>query len=57
MTSISPGPKLLEATAEVPSRDFKSNSHTLKYIGIESIDALGKVIQIHTNFGQNITWK
>ena len=57
MTSISPGPKLLEATAEVPSRDFKSNSHTLKYIGIESIDALGKVIQIHTNFGQNITWQ
>ena len=57
MTSISPGPKLLEATAEVPSRAFKSNSHTLKYIGIESIDALGKVIHIHTNFGQNITWQ
>ena len=51
MTSISPGPKLLEAIAEVPSRAFKSNNHTLKYIGIESIDALGKVIQIHTKFG------
>ncbi|KAJ7943985.1 AP-4 complex subunit epsilon [Quillaja saponaria] len=40
---IYPNPKLLEAAADVISRFLKSDSHNLKYMGI---DALGRLIRI-----------
>ncbi|KAF3449258.1 hypothetical protein FNV43_RR09986 [Rhamnella rubrinervis] len=43
VSSIYPNPKLLEAAAEVISRFLKSDSHNLKYMGI---DALGRLIKI-----------
>lgn len=43
VSSIYPNPKLLEAAAEVISRFLKSDSHNLKYLGI---DALGRLIKI-----------
>ncbi|GAV77377.1 Adaptin_N domain-containing protein [Cephalotus follicularis] len=43
VSSIYPNPKLLEAAADVISRFLKSDSHNLKYVGI---DALGRLIKI-----------
>ncbi|OMO93679.1 hypothetical protein COLO4_16747 [Corchorus olitorius] len=43
VSSIYPNPKLLESAAEVISRFLKSDSHNLKYMGI---DALGRLIKI-----------
>ncbi|KAK7835085.1 AP-4 complex subunit epsilon [Quercus suber] len=43
VSSIYPNPKLLEAAADVISRFLKSDSHNLKYMGI---DALGRLIKI-----------
>jgi AP-4 complex subunit epsilon-1 len=43
VSSIYPNPKLLEAAAQVISRFLKSDSHNLKYMGI---DALGRLIKI-----------
>ncbi|KAJ7953294.1 AP-4 complex subunit epsilon [Quillaja saponaria] len=43
VSSIYPNPKLLEAAADLISRFLKSDSHNLKYMGI---DALGQLIKI-----------
>lgn len=43
VSAIYPNPKLLEAAAEIISRFLKSDSHNLKYMGI---DALGRLIKI-----------
>lgn len=43
VSSIYPNPKLLEAAADVISRFLKSDSHNLKYMGI---DALSRLIKI-----------
>ncbi|KAL6985573.1 hypothetical protein U1Q18_018949 [Sarracenia purpurea var. burkii] len=42
-SSIHPNPKLLEAAADAISKFLKSDSHNLKYMGI---DALGRLIKI-----------
>ncbi|XP_028091629.1 AP-4 complex subunit epsilon-like [Camellia sinensis] len=42
-SSIHPNTKLLEAAAEAISKFLKSDSHNLKYMGI---DALGRLIKI-----------
>lgn len=49
VTSIYPSPKILETAAEVTSRFLKSDSHNLKYMGI---DALGRVIKINPDFAE-----
>ncbi|XP_057963942.1 AP-4 complex subunit epsilon [Malania oleifera] len=49
VSSIYPSPKLLEAAAEVISRFLKSDSHNLKYMGI---DALGRLIKISPEFAE-----
>ncbi|XP_040989498.1 AP-4 complex subunit epsilon [Juglans microcarpa x Juglans regia] len=43
VSSIYPNPKLLEAAADVISRFLKSDSHNLKYMGI---DSLGRLIKM-----------
>ncbi|PRQ19265.1 putative clathrin/coatomer adaptor, adaptin-like protein [Rosa chinensis] len=43
VSAIHPNPKLLEQAAQVISRFLKSDSHNLKYMGI---DALGRLIKI-----------
>ncbi|KAA3469321.1 AP-4 complex subunit epsilon-like [Gossypium australe] len=43
VSSIYPNPKLLESSADAISRFLKSDSHNLKYMGI---DALGRLIKI-----------
>ncbi|KAL5550092.1 hypothetical protein UlMin_000268 [Ulmus minor] len=43
VSSINPNPKLLEGAAEVIARFLKSDSHNLKYMGI---DALSRLIKI-----------
>lgn len=43
VSSIYPNPKLLEAAADVIARFLKSDSHNLKYMGI---DALGRLIKL-----------
>ncbi|XVF13778.1 hypothetical protein REPUB_Repub08aG0236800 [Reevesia pubescens] len=43
VSSIYPNPKLLESAADVISKFLKSDSHNLKYMGI---DALGRLIKI-----------
>ncbi|GMJ00200.1 Adaptor Protein Complex 4E [Hibiscus trionum] len=43
VSSIYPNPKLLDSAADVISRFLKSDSHNLKYMGI---DALGRLIKI-----------
>eukprot|EP00850_Spirogloea_muscicola_P017883 SM000158S02015 [mRNA] locus=s158:129318:134894:+ [translate_table: standard] len=47
ITSIHPNPKLLETSASVTSKFLKSDSHNLKYMGI---DALGRVVRINPEF-------
>ncbi|KAK6930683.1 Clathrin/coatomer adaptor, adaptin-like, N-terminal [Dillenia turbinata] len=42
VASIYPNPKLLEAAADVISRFLKSDSHNLKYMGIDSLSRLIK---------------
>lgn len=44
VSSIYPNPKLLDTAAEVTSRFLKSESHNLKYMGI---DALSRLIKIN----------
>ncbi|CAN1779685.1 AP-4 complex subunit epsilon [Linum perenne] len=43
VSSIHPNPKLLESAADVIARFLKSDSHNLKYLGI---DALGRLIKM-----------
>ncbi|KDP28329.1 hypothetical protein JCGZ_14100 [Jatropha curcas] len=43
VSSIYPNPKLLEAAADVIARFLKSDSHNLRYMGI---DALGRLIKL-----------
>ncbi|XP_051151125.1 AP-4 complex subunit epsilon-like isoform X2 [Andrographis paniculata] len=43
VSSLHPNPKLLEAVAEAISKFFKSESHNMKYLGI---DALSRLIKI-----------
>ncbi|CAI9784685.1 unnamed protein product [Fraxinus pennsylvanica] len=43
VSSIHPNPKLLESAADTISKFLKSDSHNLKYLGI---DALGRLIRI-----------
>lgn len=47
VTSIYPNTKLLTSCAEITSRLLKSESHNLKYVGI---DALGRVVKINPDF-------
>lgn len=47
VTSIYPNTKLLVTCAEITSRLLKSESHNLKYVGI---DALGRVVKINPDF-------
>eukprot|EP00850_Spirogloea_muscicola_P015675 SM000122S25782 [mRNA] locus=s122:233377:238941:- [translate_table: standard] len=47
ITSIHPNLKLLETSASVTSKFLKSDSHNLKYMGI---DALGRVVRINPEF-------
>ncbi|OVA05702.1 Clathrin/coatomer adaptor [Macleaya cordata] len=49
VSSIHPSPKLLDAAAEVTSRFLKSESHNLKYMGI---DALGRLIKINPDIAE-----
>ncbi|KAF8402160.1 hypothetical protein HHK36_013112 [Tetracentron sinense] len=49
VSSIYPSPKLLEAAAEVTSRFLKSESHNLKYMGI---DALRRLIKINPDIAE-----
>ncbi|XP_010518961.1 PREDICTED: AP-4 complex subunit epsilon-like [Tarenaya hassleriana] len=49
VSSIHPNPKLLEAAADVISRFLKSDSHNLKYMGI---DGLGKLIKISPDIAE-----
>ncbi|XP_022981282.1 AP-4 complex subunit epsilon-like [Cucurbita maxima] len=49
VSSIYPNPKLLEAAADVISRFLKSDSHNLKYMGI---DALGRLIKLSPDIAE-----
>ncbi|XP_010540708.1 PREDICTED: AP-4 complex subunit epsilon [Tarenaya hassleriana] len=49
VSSIHPNPKLLEAAADVISRFLKSDSHNLKYMGI---DGLGRLIKISPDIAE-----
>ncbi|KAF8391907.1 hypothetical protein HHK36_022247 [Tetracentron sinense] len=49
VSSIYPSPKLLEAAAEVTSKFLKSESHNLKYMGI---DALSRLIKINPDIAE-----
>ncbi|KAI3914183.1 hypothetical protein MKW92_002776 [Papaver armeniacum] len=49
VSSIHPSPKLLDAAAEVTSRFLKSESHNLKYMGI---DALSRLIKINPDIAE-----
>ncbi|KAL5672972.1 hypothetical protein ACJX0J_017278 [Zea mays] len=46
---IFPNPKMLEAAAETTSKFLKSDSHNLKYMGI---DALGRLIKINPDIAE-----
>ncbi|XP_043720484.1 AP-4 complex subunit epsilon-like isoform X2 [Telopea speciosissima] len=50
VSSIHSSPKLLESAAEVTSRFLKSDSHNLKYMGI---DALGRLIKISPEIAED----
>ncbi|XP_068666799.1 AP-4 complex subunit epsilon-like [Aristolochia californica] len=49
VSSIYPNSKLLDAAAEVTSKFLKSDSHNLKYMGI---DALGRLIKINPDVAE-----
>ncbi|CAL0311726.1 unnamed protein product [Lupinus luteus] len=49
ISSIYPNPKLLEAAADVVAKFLKSDSHNLKYMGI---DALGRLIKLSPNIAE-----
>ncbi|XP_068655490.1 AP-4 complex subunit epsilon [Aristolochia californica] len=49
VSSIYPNSKLLDAAAEVTSKFLKSDSHNLKYMGI---DALGRLIKINPDIAE-----
>ncbi|XP_022936679.1 AP-4 complex subunit epsilon [Cucurbita moschata] len=49
VASIFPNPKLLEAAADAISRFLKSDSHNLKYMGI---DALGRLIKLSPDIAE-----
>ncbi|RWR74631.1 AP-4 complex subunit epsilon [Cinnamomum micranthum f. kanehirae] len=49
VSSIYPNQKLIDAAAEVTSRFLKSDSHNLKYMGI---DALGRLIKINPDIAE-----
>ncbi|KAK1270187.1 AP-4 complex subunit epsilon [Acorus gramineus] len=49
VSSIFPNPKMLDAAAEVTSRFLKSDSHNLKYMGI---DALGRLLKINPDIAE-----
>ncbi|KAK1282590.1 AP-4 complex subunit epsilon [Acorus calamus] len=49
VSSIYPNPKMLNAAAEVTSRFLKSDSHNLKYMGI---DALGRLLKINPDIAE-----
>ncbi|KAL5702771.1 hypothetical protein ACHQM5_027943 [Ranunculus cassubicifolius] len=49
VSSIYPSSKLLDAAAEVTSKFLKSESHNLKYMGI---DALGRLIKINPDIAE-----
>ncbi|KAH7428459.1 hypothetical protein KP509_09G002800 [Ceratopteris richardii] len=49
ITAIHPNSKLLESAAAQTSRFLKSESHNLKYMGI---DALGRIIKINPDFAE-----
>ncbi|KAF6166383.1 hypothetical protein GIB67_034934 [Kingdonia uniflora] len=49
VSSIYPNSKLLDAAAEVTSKFLKSESHNLKYMGI---DALGRLIKINPDIAE-----
>ncbi|XP_057466819.1 AP-4 complex subunit epsilon-like [Actinidia eriantha] len=50
VSSVHPNPKLLEAAADAISKFLKSNSHNLKYMGI---DALGRLIKISPEIAEH----
>ncbi|KAK7250707.1 hypothetical protein RIF29_33313 [Crotalaria pallida] len=49
VSSIYPNPKLLEAAADVIAKFLKSDSHNLKYMGI---DALGRLIKLSPHIAE-----
>ncbi|KAG4992328.1 hypothetical protein JHK87_025785 [Glycine soja] len=49
VASIYPNPKLLEAAADVIAKFLKSDSHNLKYMGI---DALGRLIKLSPHIAE-----
>ncbi|KAG8078863.1 hypothetical protein GUJ93_ZPchr0007g4617 [Zizania palustris] len=49
ISSIFPNPKMLDAAAETTSKFLKSDSHNLKYMGI---DALGRLIKINPDIAE-----
>lgn len=49
VSSIHPNPKLLDAAVEATSKFLKSDSHNLKYMGI---DALGRLIRINPDIAE-----
>lgn len=49
ISSIFPNPKMVEAAAETTSKFLKSDSHNLKYMGI---DALGRLIKINPDIAE-----
>jgi len=49
ISSIFPNPKMLEAAAETTSKFLKSDSHNLKYMGI---DSLGRLIKINPDIAE-----
>ncbi|KAL5656351.1 hypothetical protein ACJX0J_035670, partial [Zea mays] len=49
ISSIFPNPKMLVAAAETTSKFLKSDSHNLKYMGI---DALGRLIKINPDIAE-----
>lgn len=49
VSSIYPNPKSLDAAAETTSKFLKSDSHNLKYMGI---DALGRLIKINPDIAE-----
>ncbi|KAK1306689.1 AP-4 complex subunit epsilon [Acorus calamus] len=49
VSSIYPNPNMLNAAAEVTSRFLKSDSHNLKYMGI---DALGRLLKINPDIAE-----
>ncbi|XP_010909540.1 AP-4 complex subunit epsilon isoform X2 [Elaeis guineensis] len=49
VSSIYPSPKLLETAVDATSRFLKSDSHNLKYMGI---DALGRLIKINPDIAE-----